>query len=78
MQFNYNLTFHYLQLFNNSLNFILLVSYHCINKFINPIIINCYKFIMVKNNQLKKKTKISFIFNFTENLNTSKSQKMPR
>ena len=64
MQFNYNLTFHYLQLFNNSLNFILLVSYHCINKFINPIIISRYKFTMAKDNRSKKKNKSIFYSQF--------------
>ena len=50
MQFNYNLTFYYSQLFNNFLNFTLLISYYYANKFINFIIINCRKFTTAKNN----------------------------
>ena len=73
MRFNYSLAFYYLQLFNNSLNFILLISYYRVNKFINFIIINCYKFTMVKNNRLKKKIKVFFVFDFIKDLNISKS-----
>jgi len=73
MQFNYNLIFYYLQLFSNSLNFTLLINYRRINKFINSTIINCRKFTIIKNDQLKKKVKILFILNSTENLNINKN-----
>ena len=50
MQFNYNLTFYRLQLFNNFLDFILLVNYYYANKPMNFTIISHCKSITAKNN----------------------------